>query len=167
MPKTYRLTVTAEVFAKLTAFAKRSGFDLAKALDRALDAQLADAPDDLENEGEEGEGEEPALGEIGADDEDSILPGMKTVTDDPGEERAKKALAARRANFAAAMNAVGAEPGNPKKAVAAAADSVEKASDDLPPARKGGKANPLSTLKRWAQSDGARNATEPRPQRRG
>jgi len=56
---------------------------------------------------------------------------------------------------------------DPNKALAALESNIEKSSDDLPPERRGGKPNPLSTIKRWATGEGARRATQPRAQRRG
>ena len=183
MPKTIKFT--DEHFAKLHKIARAMGPGATPthAFQSALDdahAKHYGASDTTEegdesdpDEGEPDDGEEPAPGEIGADAEGSMLPGLKTVTDpSPGKGRAQRSLAARKANFDAAMRAT-TEDNDPKAAraaVADAADSVEAASDDLPPEKRGGRPNPLSTtpsIRRWAQGTSAANATAPRPQRRG
>lgn len=183
MPKTIK--ITDEHFAKLHKIARAmgSGATPTHAFESALDdahakhygASDESEPDESDLYDDEGDdGEEPAPGEIGADADGSMLPGLKTVTDPtPEKDRAQRSLAARKANFAKAMGAMVTEESNPKAArgaVAAAADSVEAASDELPPERRGGKQNPLSTtpsIRRWAQGTSAANATAPRPQRRG
>jgi len=56
---------------------------------------------------------------------------------------------------------------DPKKAVAKANARIDAAAADVPDHKRGGKASPLagtSSMKRWAQTPGGRNAP---PQRRG
>lgn len=147
MPKTIK--ITDEHFAKLHKIARAMGPGAtpAHAFQSALDAEHAKHYGASASEGEEGEDadEDPAPREIGADDED----------DDPD------------------LNANGAKPnpdfaaGSDKAgAVRNAHANTDAAAEDLPDAKRGGKANPLSMMKRWAQT-GASRATQPRAQGRG
>ncbi len=138
------------------------------ALDDAHAKHCAGEEPDESDPDDDGDAE-PAPGEIGAPDENSMLPNMLSVTDTAGKDRAQRSLAARKANYETAVTADN-DPKAARAAVAAAADSVEAASDDLPPVKRGGKPNPLSTtpsIRRSAQGTSAANATAPRPQRRG
>lgn len=172
MPKTIKIT---DEHLNRPHASDRPGASPTHAFQSALDDAHAkhcagEEPDESDPD-DDGDAE-PAPGEIGAPDENSMLPNMLSVTDTAGKDRAQRNLAARKANYETAMNAVTADndPKAARAAVAAAADSVEAASDDLPPVKHGGKPNPLSTtpsIRRWAQGTSAANAAAPRPQRRG
>jgi len=113
------------------------------ALDDAHAKHCAGEEPDESDPDDDGDAE-PAPGEIGAPDENSMLPNMLSVTDTAGKDRAQRSLAARKANYGTAVTADN-DPKAARAAVAAAADSVEAASDDLPPVKRGGKPNESST----------------------
>ena len=143
--------ITDQHLAKLQRIAKAMGKGATPA--HAFASALDDAHAKHFGPSEDGEPEEPA-----PDDDDEG--GADAATKSEPAERWEEDGEWPKERW-------GSPQVDPAKAVAALNSNVEKATDDVPAEKRGGKPNPLSTLKRWAQGTGARNATEPRPQRRG
>ncbi len=88
------------------------------ALDDAHAKHCAGEEPDESDPDDDGDAE-PAPGEVGAPDENSMRPNMLSVTDTAGKDRAQRSLAARKANYETAVTA----DNDPKAARGSAAGS--------------------------------------------